>query len=84
MGEGLIRATLATIETRSWDVGGVSLSGSSVVSLYGAMPHRMQMAKAVQDNPGGRRWDRALKVLKAAGLVEYKGGRWQRTEEAKP
>ena len=67
------RATLATIATRSWRVHGAELTGAEVVALYHAAPDRRAMVEAV----GGcywmseRRFDRATKALKKAGLLTY-------------
>ena len=80
---GLRRATLEAIKTRSWKVGGRTLTGAEVVDLYLAIPDNGKMREAVRGfhgfDAGSRRYDRALKVLKAAGLVRYKRGagwRW--------
>lgn len=81
---GLRRATLEAIETRSWKVGRRHvLTGEEVVNLYLAIPDNQKMRDAVRGPTGIdaelRRYDRALKVLKTAGLVRYKRGagwRW--------
>lgn len=79
---GLRRATLATIETRTYTVEGKPLHGVDIATLYHLIPNERSMAKAVQDVSGGRRWDRALSVLKKAGLVEFKDRQWRHTGRA--
>lgn len=74
---GLHRAKLATIRTRSWMVEGQPLTGEQVVDYYCKIRDR-----ELFDIPrSSRRWDRATSILKRAGLVVYKNGRWRCTDE---
>jgi hypothetical protein len=82
--------TLDDLRQKNWTVKGRPLSGEAVFALYWAIEsqdERAQHAALVMDLSdddsrryvviGGRRWDRAISLLKRAGLVSYAGGgRW--------
>lgn len=78
MGEGMARATLATIESNSWSVGGWLLTGKQVRQVHEALPRTRSQLRAIVDEP---RIGRALDVLKRAGLIRFDGVAWQRTHE---
>ncbi len=93
MGDGLKRAALATLRTRSWRVWSnlerryIDLTGDQVVAAYEAIRdcHDSQrsvgVARAIGEGIGsGRRWDRTARLLKKAGLICY--NRATRTWEA--
>lgn len=73
MAEGLVQAALATLKTREWAVEGEPLTGEQVVALYWNLPgNQWKIRHLIGDVYGSRRWDRAIQILKAAGLVEYR------------
>lgn len=80
MGDGLVRAALATLQTRDWLVAGKPLTGAEVVKLYHALGETDPNAKfrAVGAlSASTRRFDRAIQLLKKAGLVTFDGKRWK-------
>jgi hypothetical protein len=87
MSEGMKRAALAALETREWkttDQQGRTcyLKGYNVRRLYDALPHEEAMLLAVGAfSRSDRRFDKAIQVLKKAGLVEYRDRQWWRTGE---
>lgn len=82
MGEGLVSAALAAIATQEWTVEGKRLSGHEVAALYAAIPNRTQMCRAVgAAGRSDRRFDRAMQVLRKAGLVKFVRGQWRRLHE---
>ena len=87
MSDGMRRAVLATLETRTWKVENTVLTGEQVVALYHALPDSTHAAWAIGDYSGSRKWDRAIRVLKNAGLVEFvrkPRPHWRRIEESAP
>jgi len=89
VGEGLVQAALATIRTRSWRVVRehgeplVALTGDQVVAFYEAVERGdSEPFRAIDPSITGmsdRRADRAVQVLKKAGLLEYKDRVWRTT-----
>ena len=83
MGEGLKRATLATLCSRGpWTVDGKEVTGSQVQALYAAIPDVSRMAAAVGGTAlSDRACDRVLQLLKKAGLVHFSkvSRAWERT-----
>ena len=81
MSDGMKRATLEALKTRSWTVDKKPLTGEQVVALYEAIPGKAAMVAAVGDeNFSGRRVDRSLTKLKDSGLIRFERGKgWRRT-----
>ena len=75
MADGMVRATLATIESNSWVVGKWLLTGKQVRQVYAALPRTRSQLRAVVDEP---RLGRALRVLKEAGLIQFDRVAWRR------
>lgn len=73
MGKGLKKATLETVYSRGpWVVDGRQLTGAQVLALYHAIPNPEAMADAIGAAAlSDRAADRALQILRRAGLVRY-------------
>ena len=81
---GLRRATLAALATREWSVEGKPLTGAEVVALYEALSSADTRGVYRAVNAGGasdRRFDRAIQILRRAGLVKFKQNEWRRIGE---
>ena len=65
----------------SADPDGWTLTRNEVFDVLRVAPDRIAMARAVHDTYGSRKMDRALLLLRKAGLLVYVGsaGGWQRT-----
>lgn len=82
MGDGLKRAALESIRTRQWSVEGRTLCGGDVVALYESVPDERAMRLSVGAHTlSDRRADRALNILKKAGLIRFnrESRAWERT-----
>ena len=80
MGEGLKRATLESVLTRGpWKVEGSTLTAAEVRAVYEAAPDVVKMVAALGvDSLSSRKADRALQVLRRAGLLRFADRKWVR------
>lgn len=71
--------TLDDLRPLEWHVDVNTFTGAQVCALYAALPDEQAACRAVGAlTKADRVFDRAIQILKRAGLVEYVGGHWVR------
>ena len=72
-------AQRAALLSRSWKVEGVVLTGAFVLDIY----DRIRRGEEIEHR-SSRPVDRALQILRRAGLTRYAGGGWRVTSGSPP
>lgn len=75
-------ADLSKLGAGPWNASGATLTREEVLAVLAAMPDTAAMCKAlgVKSLTSTRKPDRALALLKRAGLAKYVNRQWNRIE----